>query len=149
MPLLTKAPLRALTLERHIMIDTAHTPKSTPDTSLPAPSSAPTRRPALDVRESAIDVVITADMPGVPTDGIDITVINDQLTVHGRRSSEQPDGYRLRYQEYRHADYACTLSLSAEIDSSAITATMTHGVLRLVLPKVKAATPRRIAVTVG
>jgi HSP20 family molecular chaperone IbpA len=131
------------------MIATAHTPSPSTDAHQPAVSNRPTRRPALDVRDSATDIIVTAEVPGVDAAGIEITIVEDQLTLRGRRDAGQPQGYQLRYQEYRDADFACSLALPDDIDTSTIAATVKDGVVRLVLPKRAAAQPRRIAVQHG
>jgi HSP20 family protein len=95
--------------------------------------------PAVDIHETDQAVVVEADMPGVAADGIDVTVENDTLTIHGRVAGEAPEGYQPAYSEYDTGDYHRTFALSNKIDAEAIEATMRNGVLTLTLPKVRPA----------
>ena len=55
-------------------------------------------------------------------------------------------GYRLTYAEHDIADYQRVFTLSNEIERAEIQASIKNGVLKLVLPKSKAALPRKIAI---
>ena len=102
--------------------------------------------PPTDICESREQLVLLADMPGVKQDGVDITLEQNILTVHGH--VEQPEflGYSLTYAEYGIGSYKRVFALSNEIDREGIQASVKNGVLKLVLPKSKRALPRKIAV---
>jgi HSP20 family molecular chaperone IbpA len=102
--------------------------------------------PRTDIYESADQLVLVADMPGVKQDGIDITLEQNILTIYGRAEEPELPGYRLAYAEYVSGDFRRVFALSNEIDRDGIKATMKNGVLRLVLPKSSKAMPRKIAV---
>lgn len=102
--------------------------------------------PRVDIREAGDQVVLTADMPGVDENSVDITLEKNVLTIEGRVEMERPNGYELAYAEYGIGDYHRTFALSNEVDQSRIEATVRNGVLRLVLPKSEVAKTRKIAV---
>lgn len=102
--------------------------------------------PVTDIFETADHVVVTADMPGVAPDGVDITLEKRVLTIRGRASVHSHDGYRRAYQEYGEGDYERSFVLSEEIDREKIEAEHKNGVLMLRMPKATAAKTRKISV---
>jgi HSP20 family molecular chaperone IbpA len=76
----------------------------------------------------------------------DIDFENGMLTIHGRLDHTAPDGMTLVSNEYGVGDFYRTFQVSEKIDSAKITAEFTDGVLRLHMPKVDQAKPRKIAV---
>ncbi len=109
----------------------------------------PVYRPLTDIRETGQSVVLTLEMPGVGSDGIDIDLERRVLTIRGRGRLLAPEGYRRVYAEYGEGDYERVFTLSEAIDESAIRAEMANGVLTLTLPRAEAAKPRRIEVKAG
>ncbi|HEY9792467.1 MAG TPA: Hsp20/alpha crystallin family protein [Candidatus Obscuribacterales bacterium] len=105
-----------------------------------------TYTPATDIYESADHLLLLTDMPGVKPEGVDITVEQNMLTIHGHVSMPKLDGYSLMHAEYGMADYRRVFALSNEIDREGIQASVKNGVLKLVLPKSKKAAPRKITV---
>jgi HSP20 family protein len=106
----------------------------------------PVFRPDVDVLERPDEIVVRADLPGVPPDGIDVRFENGVLTLRGqvrRRGPEEPE-YLL--QEYEAGDYADDLDVGEAIDAAGIRAECADGVLTVRLPKAPAARPRRIEV---
>jgi HSP20 family molecular chaperone IbpA len=103
--------------------------------------------PAVDIFENDQGLVVVADVAGVSKDGLDISVDDDILTIHGTVSHPVPEG--TTYQEYELADYYRQFHLGEQVDREGITAELRNGVLTLQLPKAEAAKPRRIDVRVG
>ena len=110
---------------------------------------APVHVPTVDIFEKEDAYVIVADVPGVDRDNVEIDLDRNVLTLQARSAIESPVGYGLKYREYRSADYERMFTLGNEIDRDGVEASIRDGVLRLVLPKVKEAKPRRIAVQAG
>ncbi len=102
--------------------------------------------PRVDIYEVDNSVFMTADMPGVADEGVEITIEKNLLTIRGDVETSLPEGYELNYREYRVGDYERSFSLSDEIDRDQIEATMKNGVLRLTLPKNEEAKARKIEV---
>jgi HSP20 family protein len=105
--------------------------------------------PRVDIFETEADIKLLADMPGVSSDSVDITLEKNILTIRGQIDFERPEGYDLAYAEYAVGDYERTFALSDEVDREKIEATVKHGVLRLLLPKAESAKMRKIAVKAG
>ncbi len=104
-------------------------------------------KPVVDITERKEDTVLTADLPGVDEQSLDITLEKNVITIRGRVEPEVPAGYRLAYAEYEVGDYERAFTLSDEVDKDRIQATIKNGVLKLVLPKAAAAKARKISVT--
>jgi len=102
--------------------------------------------PRADIFETEKEVVLLADMPGVDSASIDITLEKNVLTLNGNVPVEKPEDYCLSYAEYGVGDYQRSFVLSNEIDREHIEASVHDGVLRLVLPKLQSAQARKISV---
>ena len=89
---------------------------------------------------------LTAYLPGVAKDGLEITAENDQLRISGSRSWKQPEGWTQVHRESFAAPYELVLQYDKTVDPERIQAELTDGVLRVSLPKAEALKPRKIAV---
>lgn len=102
--------------------------------------------PAVDIFETKEALFIVADMPGVSSEGVDIDLKDNQLTLNGKVKSYYKEDEVSLYAEYGIGDYVRQFSLSNDINQEKISAEMKDGVLKLVLPKIEKAKPRRIEV---
>jgi HSP20 family protein len=101
--------------------------------------------PALDVWETANDVVYAFDLPGLVEDEISIEVADDTLTVTGERRREtQEEGDRFFRYERRYGSFSRAVGLPAGVDDSKIVASYADGVLEIRVPKPEEAKPRKI-----
>jgi HSP20 family protein len=103
-------------------------------------------RPNVDIVETANELTLHADVPGVSRDGIDISFENGMLTIHGKVDEREREGVNVLLSEYGVGDFHRHFQVSESIDASKITAEYAKGVLTLHLPKVEAAKPRKITV---
>jgi len=108
-----------------------------------------TYSPRADIYETGEAIVVMADMPGVAQDSVDITLEKNVLTIQGRVAPTDRSGYRMAYGEYEDGDYERSFALSEGVDRDAIQATVSDGVLKLVLPKARQAASRKIPVKAG
>jgi HSP20 family molecular chaperone IbpA len=100
--------------------------------------------PRTDIYETQDNVVLLVDMPGVATDGVDITLEKRTLAIRGYAAEQRHQDYRQIYAEYDLGDYERVFALSEDIDREHIEASQKNGVLRLVLPKAAPAKARKI-----
>jgi len=105
--------------------------------------------PAVDIFETEKAIVILADMPGVKAGDLNVDLRENVLTLDGEVSSPEREGERELLREYRTGRYYRQFTLSQVIDQQKIEADLKNGVLRVDLPKVEAAVPRKIAVSAG
>ncbi len=105
--------------------------------------------PEVDILENDRDIILLADTPGAAADDIAIELQKNVLTVSGDvkplEIAEESDVLV----EFEVGKYYRQFSLSDVIDQEKIEAKIEDGVLRLVLPKVEKALPKKIAVTVS
>ena len=104
--------------------------------------------PAVDILERDDAVILIADMPGVDSEGVDVHLNENDLTISGK-IKEEKSGKAHLHKEFQLGDYLRIFSLSKTIDGNGIEASMKNGVLRIVLPKAGTIKPRRIEVKVG
>ena len=103
--------------------------------------------PAVDIFETDTAITVIADMPGVRAEDLDIDLRENILTLSGDVHSRESEGERGVIREYGTGTYFRQFTLSDAIDQGKIDAKLENGVLRLSLPKVGKATPRKITVT--
>jgi HSP20 family protein len=104
--------------------------------------------PAVDIYENIKELVLLADMPGVQTGDVEIDLKEGTLTIVGKVSTDTNEGESI-LAEYRVGNYFRSFRLTDVIDQSKISAAMSDGVLKLVMPKVEKAIPRKIPITAG
>jgi HSP20 family protein len=102
--------------------------------------------PPLNMWAGEENVVLTAELPGVNPEALDISVVGDTVTLSGRRELDAADeDARYHRHERWHGDFTRTLQLPFRIDVENVDATFQKGVLLLTLPRAEADRPRRIA----
>jgi HSP20 family molecular chaperone IbpA len=112
-------------------------------------SSLPAFVPRCDIYENNDGLVLLADMPGVDEKSIAIHLEAGVLTLTGRVAEEKYPEMELTYSEYRAGDYERSFAVSEEVDTDKIEATIKNGVLRVFLPKMEKAKPKKITVLAG
>jgi len=100
--------------------------------------------PSVDVFENGDEVLLVADVPGVPAGAIDVRVENGTLTLEARRAGV-PRGPALA-REYDELDFARSFRIPAGIDTANVTAESKNGTVVVKLPKVAAVKARKITV---
>lgn len=121
------------------------TMKTTSDPVVNTPRVIETVAPEVNVFENKDGYVLEAEMPGVSKEGLEISLDGNELTIVGRRKTEQLSGQPL-FRESREADFRRVFELDPAIDTSKISARMEQGVLTLTLPKSEKVKPRKIKV---
>jgi HSP20 family molecular chaperone IbpA len=106
----------------------------------------PVFSPDVDIFENEKEIVLLADMPGVKADDLNIDLRDDTLTLTGEVADDADAGEEGIVVEYQTGRYVRQFSLSEVVDQEKIDAKLEDGVLRLTLPKVEKATPRKITV---
>jgi HSP20 family protein len=110
-------------------------------------SAAPSPQwPTFDVEDTDDEVILTADLPGMTEDDIEVTVHGQQLIVRGERKPK--DGRFLRRTRF-HGAFVRTFKLDDAYDPDRVSAHIAHGELTIRLEKTVKAKPRRIKLTSG
>jgi HSP20 family protein len=101
--------------------------------------------PRFDIWETADELVLHGDLPGVGVEDLDIQFEKNQLSIYGRVQRRHA-GTTFVDGEYGVGDFFRSFTIGEAIDSSKIHAELRNGVLTLHLPKIDAVKPRRIEV---
>ena len=102
---------------------------------------------SLDVYQTENNVVIKSTVAGITSDDIDITIINDMLTVKGARSRDEevrPEDYY--YQECYWGPFSRSVILPADVETDLIKATLKNGILTIRLPKSEKVKTKKISI---
>ena len=110
--------------------------------------SVQTIRPPVNIFEDAEGITLQDDMPGVSKDRLQLQVDKDQLLVEGDVQISMPEGMEALYADVRATRYSRGFSLSRELDTENIDASLHDGVLTLRIPKRAEVRPRKIEVRV-
>ena len=100
--------------------------------------------PRIDVRETENGYEISAEMPGVSKDDINVTLEDGVLTLEAevhREEKEEKEGRVIR-QERRYGKYMRSFNLGQDVNEEEIDANFKDGVLTLKAPKREAPQPR-------
>jgi HSP20 family protein len=103
--------------------------------------------PAVDVSETAEEVVVKAEVPGMEAKDIDISLSGDILTIKGEKKSEREEtkeNYHLVERSY--GSFSRSLKLPAAVVVDKIEASYHKGVLTISCPKKEEVKPKTIEV---
>jgi HSP20 family protein len=103
--------------------------------------------PALNVWSSESGLNVTAEVPGVRPEDIDISVVGETLTLSGTRTPDEVDeNTRYHRQERGYGSFTRTLQLPFPIEVNNVEATFKNGILTIGLPRAEKDRPRKITV---
>jgi HSP20 family protein len=103
--------------------------------------------PPLDVAETADQVVVKAEIPGMDPKDINLSLTGDQLTIKGEKKSEREEtkeNYHLVERSY--GSFARSVTLPAAVDEDKIEAKYDQGVLTVTCPKKEVVKPKAIKI---
>lgn len=101
--------------------------------------------PSFEVKETDDSFVLTADVPGIKKEEIDISLHGNVLTVSGaRQAEERKEGDTYYLYERQYGSFARSFTMPQEADSDHIKAEMDNGVLTITVGKRAESKPRKI-----
>ena len=104
-------------------------------------------QPALDVHQTDDEIVITAALPGLKAEDVDITITGQTLTIRGEfKADDEVKRDQYLYRERRFGTFSRQLQLPVRVQGDAATATFEDGILTLRVPKAEEVKPRQIHV---
>ncbi len=106
--------------------------------------------PALDLYQSADNVVAVVELPGMRKADIDISLHDGTLTISGERiaSAEGDEGEQAERTERFNGKFRRSVTLPTRIDAGKVSASYKDGILTVTLPKADEAKPKKIEVSV-
>jgi HSP20 family protein len=93
------------------------------------------------------EVELRFDLPGIDTDSIDVTVDRGVLTVSAKRAEEYADSEKPFIRERIMGSFTRRIRLSDGVDAESISAAYDGGVLRVSVPLLERALPRKVEVS--
>lgn len=102
--------------------------------------------PPVDIYEDDSGITVTADLPGVNTERLNVQINHDTLLIEGEASLDIPQEMEPHYADVRTTHYRRSFALSSELDTEAVQANLKDGVLTVRLPKRAAYQPRKIEI---
>jgi HSP20 family protein len=103
--------------------------------------------PAVNAYANEDGIALTAQLPGVSQDDLDISVFRDTLTLRGRRQPEATDPQAYHRRERGQGEFVRNISLPFSVDPDRVEATIQDGVLRISLHRPEQDKPKRIKVS--
>jgi HSP20 family protein len=104
--------------------------------------------PAVDIFETEEALTLMAEMPGVDQEGLHLDLKDNQISILGEVGESPGPQERTLLKEFETGRFFRQFNLSEVIDQNKISAHLKNGVLKVVLPKIEKAKPRKIEVTV-
>lgn len=101
----------------------------------------------IDVYQTPQEIIIKSAVAGVKPEDIDISIVNDMVTIKGQRSQEETvksDDYF--YQECYWGRFSRSVILPVEIDSDRVNACLKNGILTIKMPKLDKAKIKKIKI---
>ena len=91
---------------------------------------------ALDIYQTAADLIVEAPIAGVDPEDLDISIQDDVLTIRGKRVRCQDiDSDDLIYQECHWGEFSRSIVLPMDVVSERVEATLKNGILSIRMPK--------------
>lgn len=106
--------------------------------------------PPMNLYDAGDRYLLTAQLPGMTSGDIELTITGETLTLRGERARPE----RIRDETYRRRErpmgrWSRTVTLPDRVDNEQVSASFANGILTVTLPKAAEARPRHIAVTAG
>jgi HSP20 family protein len=109
-----------------------------------------TINPAIDVHETGDEIVVTASLPGMKSDDVEITMTGQSLALRGEfKADERVERDQYLYRERRFGSFSRSIQLPVRVQGDKAEATFTDGVLTLRIPKAEEVKPRQIRINAG
>ncbi|MSR83831.1 MAG: Hsp20/alpha crystallin family protein [Candidatus Latescibacteria bacterium] len=103
--------------------------------------------PAVNLWHNGEGAIAVVELPGFAPGDIEISVVQNVLTLRGERSAPEPkEGEAHHRRERWYGKFTRSLALPFEVESAAVEAKFKHGVLSIALPRAEAHRPQKIAI---
>lgn len=106
--------------------------------------------PAVELSEDKNNFVVTAELPGLKKEDIDVNLLEGTLTISGERKQERNvDEGNVHRSERYFGRFQRSITLPSEVAADAVKADYKDGLLVVTLPKSEAAKPKKIGVNIS
>jgi HSP20 family protein len=101
----------------------------------------------IDVKVEPDAFLITALLPGIKPEDLDIQVVNETVTIHGQLNYQRDEKANYLIQERPNGYFSRVVSLPTTLDPEGAEASVENGILSLRVPKAEAARPKTVKIT--
>jgi HSP20 family protein len=103
--------------------------------------------PAINIWSDENSALITAEIPGIRKEELEVNVTGDTLTISGERNMDElPDNVRYHRQERTFGKFNRSIQLPYTVDTDKVKANFKNGVLEISLPRIEGEKPKKITV---
>ena len=105
--------------------------------------------PAVNVEEVADELLLTAELPGMREEDVNVDIENNILTIHGEKREareEEDEEHRYHVWERRYGSFHRAFTLPSSVQADAIHAEFDAGILTVRMPKAPEAKGRNIEI---
>lgn len=100
--------------------------------------------PLVNVSENADHLFVTAELPGLAPENVELSVKGDSLTLSGERVISLPEGVSYHRREREAGRFSRVVALPVKVEADGAEATFKNGLLKISLPKAAEAKVRPI-----
>ncbi|MFH2013169.1 MAG: Hsp20/alpha crystallin family protein [Pseudomonadota bacterium] len=105
--------------------------------------------PPIDISETKDAVVVTTEMPGIDPNDVNISFVQDMLTIKGEKKQEKEEEGESYYRVERgYGSFSRSFRIPVPINEKEIKAQNRGGILKITLPKAEKVKPKEIKITV-
>lgn len=106
--------------------------------------------PTVDMSESDDGYTVTAELPGLDENDLDVSLVGDVLTIKGEKREEKEEKEKeFHLKERRYGQFRRSFKLPDDVNSNKISADFQQGVLTVDLPKATGSKKRARRIKVG
>ncbi len=103
--------------------------------------------PPINLWASENGAIVRTEIPGIDPNDVEISLVNDTLTIRGSRNPESlQEDQRCHRKERGHGQFTRSLQLPFGVEADKVQARFCNGVLQITLPRAEADKPRKIGV---
>ena len=103
--------------------------------------------PPVNIWSNSNEVIVSAEIPGINPEDLDISVIRNQLTIEGERKEDSPEGDIVYHRKERvPGKFVRSFRLPVDVDPDKVRANYTNGILTVKLPVTESSKPKKIAI---
>lgn len=103
----------------------------------------------LDIDETDNEIIVSASIPGVNPEEVDISVTRDTLTIKGKSEKKEEKKTKTSYsKEISYGEFSRVVSWPTEVQTDKVEAHFENGLLKIVAPKAEEVKPKSVKVKV-
>lgn len=103
--------------------------------------------PSVDLADTDGELILTAELPGVKPEDVEVDIESDSLTIKGQKKEEREESAKeMRLYERQYGSFERTFSLPRSVDAEHVKAEFKNGILTVHLPKKEEAMGRKIEI---